>query len=119
MKVLRRSRRLVGCTALVITLAGASAAAATPAQARVTIIPVQSHVASSWGDNALGQLGDGTTMSRSLYRDIAAGGDVVQVAAGGSHGLALRSGGSIRAWGFNERVSWATAPTPSDSRRSR
>jgi hypothetical protein len=115
MKVLRRSQRLAGWATLTLGLAGMAA----PAQARVTVIPVQSHVASSWGDNALGQLGDGTTMSRSLYRDIAAGGDVVQVAAGGSHGLAY--GPAVRSGpgGSTNGVSWATAPTPSDSRRSR
>jgi alpha-tubulin suppressor-like RCC1 family protein len=103
MKVLRRSRRLAGCTALALTLAGAAAATATPAQAGGAVIPVLSHVVASWGDNALGQLGDGTTVSRSLSRDIAAGGDVVQVAADGTYGLALRSDGSVWAWGFNER----------------
>jgi hypothetical protein len=34
---------------------------------------------------------------------VAAGGDVVQVAADGTYGLALRSDGSVWAWGFNER----------------
>jgi alpha-tubulin suppressor-like RCC1 family protein len=102
MKVLRRSRRLVGCTALVITLAGASAAAATPAQARGAVIPVLSHVVASWGDNSFGELGDGTLTTRSLYRDIAAGRDVVQVAAGRTHNLALRSDGTVTAWGDNE-----------------
>jgi alpha-tubulin suppressor-like RCC1 family protein len=119
MKVLRRSRRLAGCTALALTLAGAAAATATPAQAGGAVIPVLSHVVASWGDNALGQLGDGTTVSRSLSRDIAAGGDVVQVAADGTYGLALRSDGSVWAWGSTNAASWATAPTLSGSRRSR
>ena len=61
-----------------------------------------SHVVASWGDNSLGELGDGTTASRSLSRDIAAGGDVVQVAADGTHGLALRSDGTVWAWGRND-----------------
>jgi alpha-tubulin suppressor-like RCC1 family protein len=36
----------------------------------------------SWGDNSFGELGDGTLTTRPLFRDIAAGSDVVQVAAG-------------------------------------
>jgi len=58
-------------------------------------------VAAGWGYNAQGQLGDGTTTSRSLSGDIRAGSDVVQVAAGNGHGLALRSDGTVWAWGFN------------------
>jgi len=104
MKVLRRSRRLAalaGCVTLTFGLAGM--AAAGPAQARVTVIPVLSHVVASWGDNSLGDLGDGTTvLLRTLYRDIAAGSDVVQVAAGRTHNLALRSDGTVTAWGLND-----------------
>ena len=102
MKVLRRSRRLTrlaGCATLTLSLAGL--AAAVPAQARGAFIPVQSHVVASWGNNGNGQLGDGTTDNQPLYRDIAAGGDVVQLAAGDLFGLALRSDGTVRAWGTN------------------
>jgi hypothetical protein len=104
MKVLRRSRRLVwasGCAALALGMAGAADAVSAPAQARVTAILVTSHVAAGWGYNAQGQLGDGTTTSRSLSGDIRAGSDVVQVAAGNGHGLALRSDGTVWAWGDN------------------
>ena len=104
MKVLRRSRRLVrpgGAAALALGMAGAAGAVSAPAQARVTVILVTSHVAAGWGYNAQGQLGDGTTTGRSLSGDIRAGSDVVQVAAGGGHGLALRSDGTVWAWGDN------------------
>jgi len=104
MKVLRRSRRLVwagGCAALALGMAGVADAVPAPAQARVTAILVTSHVAAGWGYNAQGQLGDGTTTSRSLSGDIRTGSDVVQVAAGNGHGLALRSDGTVWAWGFN------------------
>jgi alpha-tubulin suppressor-like RCC1 family protein len=100
MKVLRRSRRLAGCTALALTLAGAGAA--VPAQARVTVTPSVSHVVASWGDNSWGELGDGTTAPlRTLYGDISAGSDVIQVAAGRTHNLAVRSDGTVTAWGLN------------------
>ena len=101
MKVLRRWRWLAwlaGCTALT---AGVSGLAAGPAQARVTGIIFQSRVVASWGDNAYGQLGDGTTVSRFRYGDIGVANDVVQVAAGYDHGLAVRSDGSVWAWGGN------------------
>src|SRR5947207_15388046 len=104
MKVWRRSRRLVGaggCAALALGMAGAAGAVPAPAQARVTAILITSHVAASWGYDAQGQLGDGTTTSRSLSGDIRAGSDVVQVAAGSGHGLALRSDGTVWAWGDN------------------
>ncbi len=101
MKVLRR-KRLAGYTALVLILSSAAAVAAGPAQARVSVIPVVSRVVASWGDNTVGELGDGTLTTRSLYRDIAAGSDVVQVAAGRIHNLALRSDGTVSAWGINE-----------------
>jgi alpha-tubulin suppressor-like RCC1 family protein len=60
----------------------------------------------SWGLNSTGQLGDGTTTSRSRYADIGAGNNVVQVAAGygspSGHGLAVRSDGTAWAWGDND-----------------
>jgi alpha-tubulin suppressor-like RCC1 family protein len=102
MKVLRRPRWLACCTALAFTLAGAAAATATPAQARGAVIPVVSHVVASWGENSFGELGDGTLTTRPLYRDIAAGSDVVQVATGRTHTLALRSDGTVTAWGLND-----------------
>jgi alpha-tubulin suppressor-like RCC1 family protein len=102
MKVLRRSRRLAragGCAALALGMAGAAGAASAPAQARVTAILITSNVAAGWGYNAQGQLGDGTIASRSGFGDIRVGNDVVQAAAGSGHGLALRSDGTVWAWG--------------------
>ena len=101
MKVLRRSwrlARLAGCTAL---MAGMAGVAAGPAQAQATGIIFQSHVVASWGDNTSGELGDGTKVSRSLYRDINAGNQVVQVSSGVYHSLAVLSDGSVWAWGSN------------------
>lgn len=55
-----------------------------------------------WGDNAFGQLLDGTTTSRN--KPIPLTGlpkDAVSVVAGSSHAIALTSGGKVLAWGAN------------------
>jgi alpha-tubulin suppressor-like RCC1 family protein len=106
MKTLRRSRRLprlAGPATLTVGLAGLIAVAPAQARAGVTVTPAVSHVVASWGDNSWGELGDGTTAPlRTLYGDIAAGSDVVQVAAGRTHNLAVRSDGTVTAWGLND-----------------
>lgn len=65
----------------------------------------------AWGDNGSGQLGDGTTINRSTPVSVCAPGrtapctrfltDVVDIAAGTSHSLALRKDGTVLAWGNN------------------
>ncbi len=119
MKILQRSRRLAqmaGCTALTLGMAGMTAAASAPAQARVTGTLFQSRVVASWGDNYLGELGDGTTVSRSRYGDISAlGNDMMQVSAGYHFGLALRGDGTVWAWGDNGSGQLGDGTTTSQS----
>lgn len=60
----------------------------------------------SWGSNKTGQLGDGTLKSRSFALPVVdeSGkplGDIVAVAAGSTHSLALTRGGEVLAWGAN------------------
>lgn len=55
----------------------------------------------SVGDNGYGQLGDGTTTSRSTWAKIATLSTVTQVAAGGYSAYALLADGTVRAWGNN------------------
>ena len=100
MRVMRRSRWLARLAAtLVVGVAGLVAVASAPARAGIVF---QSHVVASWGFNNEGDLGDGTTTDRSLYGDIKLANDLVQVAAGYYFGLALRSDGTVWAWGNND-----------------
>ena len=60
----------------------------------------------AWGDNETGELGDNTTTRRYLpvpvtATGVLAGKTVVALAAGDFHSLALRSDGTVAAWGYN------------------
>lgn len=62
----------------------------------------------AWGGNASGQLGDGSTSQRNTAVQVKKDANTVlsnavQVAAGGSHSLALLSDGTVWAWGKNNR----------------
>ena len=53
----------------------------------------------TWGQNTTGQLGDGTTASRSF--PVRALSDVREMAAGWWHGAAITSDGALWTWGYN------------------
>jgi alpha-tubulin suppressor-like RCC1 family protein len=55
----------------------------------------------AWGDNASGQLGDGTTLQRTVPVPVAIPGGAMAISAGLSHSLAVGSDGKIYAWGAN------------------
>lgn len=56
----------------------------------------------SWGNNSSGQLGDGTTVSKSSPVSVVGGvANWTQVSAGQNHSVALRSDGTAAAWGLN------------------
>src|SRR2546422_2397163 len=57
----------------------------------------------AWGYNAYGELGNGTT-TRSTVPVSVSGltSSVKQISAGSTFALALRSGGTVNAWGANE-----------------
>ena len=77
MKVLRRKRRLAGCTALALILSSAAAVAAGPAQARVAVTPVL-----GWGSNFFSQLGNGLQTNTSGPVQVTNLAGATQVAAG-------------------------------------
>jgi alpha-tubulin suppressor-like RCC1 family protein len=55
-----------------------------------------------WGNNAQGQLGDGTTISRPTPTPVPGTEDAVEVATGMAHTCIRRSSGQVSCWGFNE-----------------
>jgi alpha-tubulin suppressor-like RCC1 family protein len=56
---------------------------------------------SCWGDNSLGALGDGTTITRGTPAPVSGLTNATQVAAGVDHSCAVTSNGQIECWGFN------------------
>jgi alpha-tubulin suppressor-like RCC1 family protein len=74
----------------------------------------------TWGYNGNGQLGDGTTAPRSAPGQVLAppawlGRQVVDVAAGGFHTLAILDDGTLWAWGYNGYGELGMAPPRKDS----
>jgi alpha-tubulin suppressor-like RCC1 family protein len=57
----------------------------------------------AWGSNQFGQLGDGTTISKSSPVSVLGGfTDWIQVSAGYQHSLGVRANGTALAWGNNQ-----------------
>ncbi len=55
-----------------------------------------------WGENAFGQLGDGTTIDREFPTQVSGLHDVREVSAGHGHTCAVKHGGAVWCWGRNE-----------------
>jgi alpha-tubulin suppressor-like RCC1 family protein len=55
----------------------------------------------AWGDNSVGQLGNGVSISQSVPSSVSGLSGVTQIASGYYHALALLGDGTVRAWGYN------------------
>jgi Carboxypeptidase regulatory-like domain/Regulator of chromosome condensation (RCC1) repeat len=56
----------------------------------------------AWGENEYGELGDGTTNYRDVPVRVSGLREVVAIADGASHNLALLKSGTVMAWGQND-----------------
>jgi len=65
----------------------------------------------AWGNNADGQLGDGTTVKANVPKRIDSLANIICVAAGHSHSLAVSHNGSVYAWGTNTYGQLGTGDT--------
>lgn len=68
------------------------------------------------GTNNFGQVGDGTTTTRSALTNIGVANDWQQVSVGSAHSCALRNGGELYCWGSNangqigDNTAWSVTP---------
>jgi len=76
----------------------------------------------AWGNNAVGQLGNGTTSNSAVPVQVSGLTDIIAISAGELHSMALDSSGTVYAWGSNfygqigvdEATSYYTTPWPVD-----
>ncbi|MCC6629870.1 MAG: hypothetical protein IT340_21030 [Chloroflexi bacterium] len=90
-----------------VAVSGLTGVTAVAAGDQHSIAVLSNGTVRAWGNNGSGRLGDGTSQNRSTpVTVVGVGGTgtlgaVAAVAAGGGHSLALRSDGSVVAWGAN------------------
>jgi alpha-tubulin suppressor-like RCC1 family protein len=114
----RTSRVLAAAAAAVAILSGAArlAAAAPASAAAAAAAPgarpaLAAPVAFGWGNNDLGQIGDGTTKEKDTAEQIPLSGTPVQVtSAFGVTGAALLSNGTVETWGNDFQGQLGTGP---------
>ena len=72
-----------------------------------------------WGENASGQLGDGTFVRRRTPSTVGDLADVADVSAGGRHTCAVTTAGAVACWGANDWGQLGTRPRQARSRPRR
>jgi alpha-tubulin suppressor-like RCC1 family protein len=103
--------RYLSCTVTATNASGSAAAASNglyaPLQQNLACGYLDTYTIRSdgtlwaWGSNTYGQIGDGTTSTRSTPVQVGSGTTWTAVAAGSYNVLALQSDGSLWAWGRN------------------
>jgi alpha-tubulin suppressor-like RCC1 family protein len=87
------------------TASGLSGALAVRGGARDTIALKSDLTVWAWGANDKGQLGQGSSSIKSAVPVQVSGlSDVIDIAAGGEHNLAMRTDGSVWVWGSNDQL---------------
>ncbi len=66
-----------------------------------TVALMQDHTLMAWGNNAEGEIGDGTTTDRLTPVTVPGIDQVVWVSAGWTHVVAIRADGTVWTWGAN------------------
>ena len=118
-RFLHRARIALVLTSAAVLAAGIGPTGAYAGSGRSPSIVITRTVISvaTWGDNTYGQLGDGTTTSRSAWAPIPSIAGVLKIAAGHNHNLAIMSDNTVDTWGLNGSGQlgygyWVNSPTP-------
>ncbi len=87
-----------------IQVPGVSGATAVSAGRGFSVALISDGTVWAWGLNSSGQLGDGTVINANSNRPsaqpVSGLSNVTSIAAGGDHSLALKSDGTVLAWGY-------------------
>ncbi|AKJ01174.1 alpha-tubulin suppressor-like RCC1 family protein [Archangium gephyra] len=88
------------------TVTGLPACSTAPAQTLAagysySVMLKQDGMLWAWGYNAVGQLGDGTTIQRTTPVQVPGLSNIIDLAAGNAHTLALKQDGTAWVWGNN------------------
>ena len=106
----------VACSTTPVPVAGLGAVTAIAAGGSYTCALLGSGTVECWGDNSLGELGDGSEVDYSATPVTVAGlSDVTSIGAGSGHACALRSDGTVVCWGDNQAGQLGNGTTGPDT----